>query len=241
MARFFENWDVGMIKNIIEKSTTYPSIHERMSIWGDIQKKALTVNDVPDLIEKFIPPVMEHYYQQKFYGSAEFNEISSIPRSFSVVHAYLEYASIGGTSKIGVRIQTNIPVYAFYTEATEESGIHIINENIIFLQANDWPFVAVESLWSILNGRMTATMRELSSEEKRIFDEDINSYSEKHLGMPFLALKELQDNGLLSETMFDKFATKAAQGQTMTDEEGLSLPQEFFYDETLETIYGCKT
>ena len=200
--------------------------NSRLAVWSNIRKNANSIDDVFQQINLLSPDFIKHYrgsFDRKLLpvvlGTGDWLkqdiECYDISHTAPIGHAtnwggYAEHLP-RAKSALVVTLQRTVNVErineSIYANASQESGItHHYDRLILF--ADDWTFVAVQTLWSVLDRKVRipdkyryvdGTVTSDITKDWEVFWQDINRYSIQHVGMPFTTLKGMYDLGAISD------------------------------------------
>lgn len=215
---------------------------KRLEVWASIRRDATCVADIPTLIQARVTPEMLTTYKRLSFlkrGGITFKstlcgtqKIDNLPVSHTCpIGGTINWAAQDSTkpsSKLGMCIHSAEYPSNVENEASKESGIHYAS-GAVQLYADDWHFVAVLSIWAVLEGEVLPPPKRVYQKEYNnpswaAFNEDIERYCDQHLGLSLTAVKELHANGLLSQMTIELMARNHSKTQPLLELESAPLP-----------------
>lgn len=208
----------------------------RKQAWAHIRETATCIEDVSTLLKTLPREVTEHYTKRAFMRVPnDFQFVLTLERHSQPSHVSIthdsplnENTNWGGNDKnravsmLGIRGTAKENLNYGFSEAKHESGIATCNSEFI-LFAEDWPFVAKWALKAAFSGNLPQPSDHHNPNSKKYF-EDLETFSQAHVGMSYASLCGLRDSLGLTATDLNKMMADHALGLASPALDSLALP-----------------
>lgn len=184
----------------------------RLAVWAQLRQQTSSVRDLEQRL-KDLPADVVHHYKKLLLGQRA--KTSNLSMAFSeqgkrsygmrgaTHHSPLgEDSNWGGwdktraSSRLGLKIPAAESPNELMRMAEKESGLHPERDGYV-LFAKDWPFVAKQILWEVLQGKIRSAPTLLTGEPNQNhpqFLADVEHASVQCTGMPYAMLKSMVES-----------------------------------------------